>query len=74
MKRKSQILVVDDSENMLEIIRRNLSSKGYVVYTVTNVVNAISFLESTAIDLVITDLNMPNINGIEFRITTKHSF
>jgi CheY-like chemotaxis protein len=51
MNKKANILVVDDSENMLEIIRRNLSSGGYVVYTVTNVMDAISFLESTELIL-----------------------
>lgn len=65
MKKKANILVVDDSENMLEIIRRNLSLKGYVVYTLHSVIDAVSFLESTEIDLVITDLKMPNISGIE---------
>lgn len=65
MAKKPQILVVDDSENMLEIIRRNLSNKGYIVYTVTNVVDAISFLEETSLELVITDIQMPNINGLE---------
>ncbi len=65
MAKKPQILVVDDSENMLEIIRRNLSNKGYIVYTVTNVVDAISFLEETTLELVITDIQMPNINGLE---------
>lgn len=65
MTKKYQILVVDDSDNMLEIIRRNLSNKGYVVYTVTNVIDAISFLEGVSLDLVITDLKMPNIDGLE---------
>lgn len=74
MNRKTNILVVDDSENMLEIIRRNLSSKGYTVYTVTNVIDAISFLESTTIDLVITDLKMPNINGIELVRHVKENY
>lgn len=74
MNQKAYILVVDDSENMLEIIRRNLSSKGYIVYTATNVVDAISFLESTAIDLVITDLKMPNINGIELVRHVKENY
>jgi two-component system response regulator HydG len=74
MNKKANILVVDDSENMLEIIRRNLSSGGYVVYTVTNVMDAISFLESTEIDLVITDLKMPNINGMELVRHVKENY
>ncbi|MBI9067468.1 MAG: sigma-54-dependent Fis family transcriptional regulator [Salinivirgaceae bacterium] len=65
MKAKPQILVVDDSDNMLEIVRRNLSSKGNIVYTLSNVIDAISFLEKTTVDLVITDLKMPHVNGME---------
>ncbi len=71
---KQQILVVDDSEQMLEVIRRNLSAKGYIVYTLNNVVEAITFLESTYIDLVITDLNMPNINGMELVRHVKENY
>ncbi len=74
MKKEKHILVVDDSENMLEIIRRNLSSKGYIVYTVTNVIDAISFLESTSIDLVITDLKMPNVSGTELIRHVKQNY
>lgn len=74
MVKKAQILVVDDSENMLEIIRRNLSSKGHVVYTLTNVMDAITFLDSTDVDLVITDLKMPVVNGIELVRHVKENF
>ena len=59
------ILVVDDSEDMLEVLRRNLKLKGYKTYTVSNVEEAIKVLESTPMDLVITDLKMPGIGGIE---------
>jgi DNA-binding NtrC family response regulator len=59
------ILVVDDSEDMLEVLRRNLTMKGYKVYTVTSAEEAITMLESTPVDLVITDLKMPGIGGIE---------
>ena len=74
MGKKPQLLVVDDSLNMLEIIRRNLSNKGFVVYTVTNVMDAISFLEKTNIDLVITDLKMPNISGLELVRHVKENY
>ena len=74
MNKKPQILVVDDSENMLEIIRRNLSKAGYVVYTVTNVMDAISFLEETSLELVITDLKMPNVGGLELVRHVKENY
>lgn len=59
------ILAVDDSMEMLELIRRNLKPHGYDIITVSCVLDAINVLESTEIDLVITDLQMPQINGIE---------
>jgi DNA-binding NtrC family response regulator len=71
---KKRILVVDDSQDMLELIRRNLSSKGYQVITGSSVVNAINILEQMAIDLVITDLKMPNINGMELVRHVKENY
>lgn len=59
------ILAVDDSMEMLELIRRNLKPHGYDIITVSCVLDAIKVLESAEIDLVITDLQMPQINGIE---------
>ncbi len=59
------ILVVDDSENMREVLRRNLTMKGYKTFTVPGVKEAIELLKSTPVDLVITDLKMPGIGGID---------
>ena len=59
------ILVVDDSEDMLEVLRRNLTLKGYKTYTVSSVEEAIKMLDATLIDLVITDLKMPGVGGLE---------
>lgn len=59
------ILVVDDSEETVELIRRNLESSGYTIYTASNVQTAIRSLEARAFDLVITDLKMPDGNGLE---------
>lgn len=59
------VLVVDDSPESVELIKRNLQSKGYQVYTASNVQSGIKVLGSVAIDLLITDLKMPGDNGIE---------
>lgn len=64
-KQKNRILVVDDSENTRTIIQRNLSNKGYKVFTTADVNNAIQILNSIHIDLVITDLKMPKISGLD---------
>jgi two-component system response regulator HydG len=62
---KASILVVDDVLDTLEVLERNLSSAGYRVYTARCVVEAIELLEKTPVDLVVTDLKMPKISGLE---------
>jgi two-component system response regulator HydG len=62
---KERILVVDDAPDTLELLQRNLISQGYQVFTATNVLEAIKFLKGTPVDLVITDLKMPGISGLD---------
>ncbi|MCD6162393.1 MAG: sigma-54-dependent Fis family transcriptional regulator [candidate division Zixibacteria bacterium] len=62
---KKRILVVDDDAATLEVLERNLTSQGYVVFTAPAVIEAIRILESTSIDLVITDLKMPKVSGLD---------
>jgi DNA-binding NtrC family response regulator len=62
---KENILVVDDSPNTLELLQRNLLSQGYRIFTAPGVVEAIRILETTPIDLVITDIKMPKISGLD---------
>ena len=54
----SRILVVDDSADTLEVVRRNLTAMGYQVFTAPAVPEALRVLEATSVDLVITDLKM----------------
>lgn len=60
-----RILVVDDSANTLEVIERNLRAAGYVVFLARGADEAIPILAQEAPDLVITDLRMPRVGGIE---------
>jgi len=62
---KEHILVVDDSVNTLEVVQRNLMSAGYRVFTASGVPEAIEILDATALDLVITDLKMPKVSGLD---------
>ncbi|MCH7658118.1 MAG: sigma-54-dependent Fis family transcriptional regulator [Bacteroidetes bacterium] len=50
---------------MLEVLRRNLTLKGYKTYTVQSVPDAIKILDSAKVDLVITDLKIPEVGGLE---------
>ena len=60
-----KILVVDDAPNTLELLDRNLSAKGYNVFTAPGVVEAIRILDKNTVDLVITDLKMPKASGLD---------
>lgn len=73
-KGKESILVVDDSIDTLEMLERNLKSKGYRVFTAQSVVEAIKILDATPIDLVVTDIKMPVNSGFELIEYIKENF
>ena len=60
-----QVLIVDDSEATLEVLRRNLETEGYVVFKASSVAEALAILETTPVDLVITDVKMPRVSGLD---------
>jgi two-component system response regulator HydG len=60
--KKENILVVDDNNDMLDLIQRQLKSFNYRTYKASSVNEAIDVLKNSDIDLLLTDLNMPNIN------------
>jgi len=62
---QERILVVDDSVDTLEVLQRNLQSQGFQVLTATCVPDAIRILEQMAVDLIITDLKMPKVSGLD---------
>lgn len=71
--RKENILIVDDNYDMLELLQRHLKSFNFHTYKASSVVEAIEVLKTTPINLLITDLQMPEINGIELiKYTSEH--
>ena len=63
--RPARILVVDDEESIRELLRLVLTGEGYSVFTANSGEEAIEYLEAQRFDLVITDLVMPGVNGVE---------
>jgi two-component system, NtrC family, response regulator HydG len=59
------VLVVDDAPDTLELIQRNLAAAGYGVLTAPGVPEAIGILKATPVDLVVTDLKMPHVSGLD---------
>ncbi len=66
MKTKDvKILLVDDEPDILEIVSYNLSSEGYEVYTAKNGVEAVAKAKKKQPHLIILDVMMPEMDGIE---------
>ena len=58
------ILIIDDNENILKIFKQLLLDEGYRVTTANNGAIGIILFMRKNFDLVITDLNMPEMNGL----------
>jgi len=61
----TRILVVDDEHDVVTFCRRVLERSGYVVLTATEPERALELLRETDVDLLITDLKMPSMSGVE---------
>ena len=72
--KKDSILVVDDAPNTREVLQRNLAAQEYQVFTSPDVADAIKILNSTPIDLVITDLKMPGVSGLDLVRHVRENF
>jgi two-component system phosphate regulon response regulator PhoB len=62
---KKHILVVEDEEDILELVRYNLSRDGYQVLCTTSGEDALKIIKSEALDLIVLDLMLPEIDGLE---------
>lgn len=60
------ILLVDDDPNLLLYLKNALSTTGYSIVTAESARDAISILAHTPVNLIITDVLMPEIDGHEF--------
>lgn len=62
---KKVILVADDSPTIRKFVSFSLAAKGYKIISATDGMEALEKLPNNNIDLIITDLNMPNVDGFE---------
>jgi DNA-binding response OmpR family regulator len=70
------ILIVDDEENIQEVLRVNLKTKGYEIFSALNGKDALREIKKVKPDLIILDIMMPEIDGWEFCkiVRENHSF
>lgn len=69
-----RILLVDDEENARIALSRLLSREGYIVDTVSNGFEALNHLREHDVNLIVTDINMPEMDGITFLREVNRSF
>jgi CheY-like chemotaxis protein len=66
-QRPKKILVVDDNADLLDLVAELLTFEGYDVSTASDGAIAIEKIEMCLPDLILSDIRMPNMNGIAFR-------
>ena len=75
MNEHRRILVVDDEPQITRVLRTSLSSQGYDIRVANDGETALEIMKDWTPDLVITDLSMPNMDGLELcrtlRLSTK---
>lgn len=67
----ANILVVDDDESIRELLRLHLSSAGYEVHVAEDAISAGYMVLRAPPDLIISDVNMPHMDGFEFIAALK---
>jgi len=63
---KPSLLFVDDEKNILSSLKRLFRSEGYAIYLANSGAEGLEILDKEKIDLVISDMRMPEMNGAEF--------
>lgn len=68
------LLVAEDDETLRNLIARDLRRQGYHVHTAQNAYEALDLLDQYPIDLIISDIRMPNGDGFELlaRVRARH--
>jgi DNA-binding response OmpR family regulator len=69
-----RVLVVDDNENNREILARRLARKGYAVSMVDHARDLLERIRKDEIDLVLLDIEMPEITGLEALVAIREVY
>lgn len=74
MKLEKKIIVVDDDTTVLGILKKILSDHGFYVETCESAREAAELLKKEPFYMLITDINMPVVNGIDFTLWVRKNF
>ena len=72
--RKENILIVDDDIDILELLHRHLTGMEFHTYKAVSVKEALFILKDTFIDLLITDIQMPEVDGLQLLKYTNERY
>jgi two-component system KDP operon response regulator KdpE len=62
---KSSVLIIDDEQSLRDFVNKNLEVRGFQTYTAANGLEGLALFKTCDVDLVIVDLMMPHMNGLE---------
>ena len=68
-----RVMAVDDSATVRQVLQMTLEGAGYEVVEAVDGQDALGKLASTRVDMMVTDLNMPNMDGIELIRNVRRS-
>ena len=74
MKSSISILIVDDEEMMRNLLDRILSREGYKIRSAEDGVAALEVLKEERVDIIISDMKMPRMNGFELLKIVKKEY
>lgn len=61
-----QVLIVDDSVSVRQMVEATLKTAGYTVTAAKDGLEALNFCKANSYDFILTDQNMPNMDGLTF--------
>ena len=71
---KTKLLLVDDNKNFIQLLKIALEDENYEVDTADNGISALSLMEATSYDWLVSDIQMNEINGIELSKKVKERY
>jgi YesN/AraC family two-component response regulator len=71
MNKQISVVIVDDDEAILDSLKTGLSLQGYDCETATNGKSALELIRNTSFEVMITDFDMPHMNGLELTKRVK---
>jgi len=66
MERTLNVLTIDDERIVLDSVQKHLRKENFSLYSVLSVRDALTLMDTTSMDIILTDLMMPETDGLEF--------